>query len=132
MNALDTNVFVRLITDDDPAMRNKAVQLVAAAEKNGEALLIPIPVLLEAMWVLNSRYEFSRTEILDALEQILLVKGLRFEAPGRVRELIRMGRSTASDLADILIGLCGRDLGCETTFTFDKKAAKSILFKRIH
>ena len=44
MNALDTNVLVRLITDDDPVMRDKAVQLVAATERNGDVLLMPIPV----------------------------------------------------------------------------------------
>jgi len=70
-------------------------------------------------------------EILSALERLLLVKGLRFEASSRVRELVRMGHSTATDLADILIGLSARDLGCETTLTFDKKASKSGLFKRI-
>lgn len=132
MNALDTNVLVRLITDDDPVMRDKAVRLVEAAERNREKLAVPITVILEAMWVLNSRYDFSRMEILDALEQLLLVKGLQLEVPGRVRELIRIGRSTSTDLADILIGLCGRDLGCEIMFTFDKKASKSALFRMIH
>jgi predicted nucleic-acid-binding protein len=131
VNALDTNVLVRLITNDDPAMRSKAVQLIEAAARTAEELLVPIPVLLETLWVLSARYGFSRTEILDALERLLLVKGLRFEAPSRVRELIRMGRSTGTDLADILIGLSGLDLGCKATLTFDLKASKLPLFKRI-
>jgi len=132
VNALDTNVLVRLITDDDRAMRNKAVRLIETAHKQAETLVLPIPVILEAVWVLGTRYDFSRKEILDALDQLLLVKGLRFEAPSRVRELIRMRRSTNTDLSDILIGLCARDLGCETTWTFDKKASRSVLFKKIH
>jgi predicted nucleic-acid-binding protein len=131
VNALDTNVLVRLVTDDDPAMRDKAAEAIETAHKNGEVLLLPIPVVLELVWVLRARYGFSRTEILDALERLLLVRGLRFEAQRRVRDLVHLGRSTFTDLPDILIGLCARDLGCEATLTFDKKASKSALFKRI-
>ena len=68
---------------------------------------------------------------MNALERLLLVKGLRIEAPVRVRELVRMGHSTVTDLADIPIGLSSRDLGCEATLTFDKKASRSGLFKKI-
>jgi len=131
VNALDTNVLVRLITDDDPAMRDRAVQLIENARKRGEPLIVPIPVILETIWVLSSRYGFARKHILDAIDQLLLVRGLRFEAQDRIQDFVRMGRTTSADLADILIGLCARDLGCETTFTFDKKAAKSPLFRRL-
>ena len=34
-------------------------------------------------------------------------------------------------LADIFIGLCARETGCETTLTFDEKASKSGLFRRL-
>lgn len=131
MNALDTNVLVRLITNDDPAMRDAAARIIEAAQQNGEELLFPMPALLECLWVLDARYGFSRTEILNTIERLLLVKGLRFEAQGRVRELIGLARTTTVDLSDILIGLSARDLGCETTLTFDKKASRSPLFKRI-
>lgn len=131
MRALDTNALVRLITDDDHSARDKVVQLVETAGEQADMLMLPIPVLLETIWVLDARYDFARTAILDALERLLLVKGLRFEASRRVRELIRLGRSTSTDLADIQIGLCARDLGGETTWTFDKKAARNPLFTRI-
>jgi len=55
VNALDTNVLVRLITNDDPAMRNRAAQLIESAHGDAEELLVPIPVLLEAVWVLSGR-----------------------------------------------------------------------------
>jgi predicted nucleic-acid-binding protein len=36
------------------------------------------------------------------------------------------------DPADLLTGLTCRDKGCDTTLTFDKKAAQSELFTLIH
>jgi predicted nucleic-acid-binding protein len=57
---------------------------------------------------------------------------LRFQAANCVRELVQAGRSGNLDLADILIGLYARDLGCDLTLTFDRKASKSSLFRRIH
>lgn len=131
MNALDTNVLVRLVTDDDDEMRGKAVRLIENTYRARAVLIIPIPALLETLWVLKTRYGFSRSRILDAIDRLLLVQGLRFEASVRVRELVRLGRSTSTELADILLGLCARDLGCESMLTFDKKASKSPLFERI-
>ncbi len=52
MYALDTNVLVRLITDDDAKMRESAVQLIESTHANADVLLVPAVVLLELVWVL--------------------------------------------------------------------------------
>ena len=131
MNALDTNVLVRLITDDDADMRESAVRLIEDAYANAEVLLVPAVVVLELVWVLSARYGFSRTDILNALDRLSCVKGLRFDSDARLHELIRIGRTTTTDIPDILIGLCARDSGCNFTWTFDKKAARTHLFKML-
>lgn len=128
MNALDTNILVRLITDDDPDMRQRAVRLIEDTHANKEVLLVPTVVVLELVWVLSARYGFSRTDILNALERLSCVKGLRFDSDARLHDLIEIGRSSTTDIADILIGLCARDSGCKCTWTFDRKAAKANLF----
>ena len=131
MNGLDTNILVRLITDDDAGMRDSAVRLIENTHANAEVLLVPIVVILELVWVLSARYGFSRTDILNALERLSCVKGLRFDSDIRLHELIEIGRESAADIADILIGLCARDSGCNFTWTFDKKAAKIALFRML-
>jgi len=56
MIAVDTNVLVRLLTGDDPAQTQRAVELFAQ-----ESILIPKTVLLETEWVLRYRYELAPT-----------------------------------------------------------------------
>lgn len=131
MNGLDTNILVRLITDDDAEMRDSAVRLIEQTHANTEALLVPTVVILELVWVLSARYGFSRTDILNALERLSCVKGLRFDSDARLHELIEIGRASKTDIPDILIGLCARDSGCNFTWTFDKKAARTDLFRML-
>ena len=54
MIAVDTNVLVRLLTGDDPAQTQRAVELFAQ-----ESILIPKTVLLETEWVLRYSYELA-------------------------------------------------------------------------
>ena len=42
MNGLDTNILVRLITDDDAEMRDSAVRLIEQTHANTEALPVPL------------------------------------------------------------------------------------------
>jgi len=131
MNALDTNVLVRLLVADDHVQAARVKKLLDRAERTGESFLIAIPVLLETIWVLESSYDCPRAAVLDALEQLTLAPVVRFEAPDRVARMIHVGRSEALGLADILIGLTAVDLGCEATLTFDKRASQSSLFRCI-
>lgn len=47
MNGLDTNILVRLITDDDADMRQSAVRLIEDTNANKDVLLVPTVVILE-------------------------------------------------------------------------------------
>lgn len=131
MKALDTNVIVRFLVRDDPAMTDRARQVFEHARDTDAPLLISNLVLLETLWVLGSTYRFSRQAILDAMDRLQSLPGVRFDSHEVIREFLRLGRSTSFDLADILIGLAAKQQGCETTLTLDKKAAQSELFEEI-
>ena len=131
MKALDTNVVVRFLVRDDPAMTARARKVFEHARDTGEPVLIPNLVLLETLWVLRSAYRFSRQSIIEAVDRLEGLSCLRFDSRETVREFVRLGKSTSLDLADILIGLHARALGCETTLTFDKHAAQTGLFQDV-
>ena len=131
MRAIDTNVLVRFVVGDDAVMTAKTLRLLEEADEAGEPRVIPNPVLLEALWVLGSVYRFSRDDILDAFERLLALRAVRFESHELLRALVQRGRASTFDLADLLIGLHVRSLGCVTTLTFDKKAAQSDLFEEL-
>ena len=53
MAALDTNVLVRWLTDDDANQSAVVASLLGATAKNDARLFVPITVMLETEWVLR-------------------------------------------------------------------------------
>lgn len=129
MKALDTNVVVRFLLNDDPRQGARARRLLMAAEDKGEPLLLTNPVLLELIWVLTAVYDFSRTEVLDALELLAGMPALCFESYDVVVSLITRGRAGTTDVPDLLIGLWAAQRGCESTVTFEKRLPATGLFE---
>lgn len=128
MNAVDTNVLVRLLVRDDERQAQRARRLLRAAERDEAPLRVTDTVVLELIWVLASAYSFTRGETLDALELIADLPALRLESHDLVRQLVAHGRRSGTGLADLFIGLAGRALGCETTYTFDRRLTRTELF----
>jgi len=64
--AVDTNVIVRLLVNDDAEQARRARELFG-----NERVWIGATVLLEAAWVLDSCYGFSADEVADALTGLL-------------------------------------------------------------
>jgi predicted nucleic-acid-binding protein len=131
MMALDTNALVRFLVRDDEKQALAVKNILLDAENKGDNFFIPLPVTLEMIWVLSSVYEYSREEIIRALENLLIASVFLVEEHERVASLCRIAKKNDFDPADILIGLTSRDNGCESTLTFDKKAARSGLFTLI-
>ena len=129
MIALDTNVLVRFLVRDD----EKQAQLVYArfkqAETARETLFIPLLVVLETLWVLESAYDKSRKEILDSLDELKSMPILEFEKVHVLQTLLTEGRKSNVDLADLLIALVTQAGGCTGVLTFDKKALKFPFFR---
>ncbi|SFD18287.1 Predicted nucleic-acid-binding protein, contains PIN domain [Bosea sp. CRIB-10] len=81
MIALDTNIVVRLITEDDPDAVVRARALIL--ERSG---FVQSTVLLETEWVLRAVYGFKKSQIVEALrvlgetDAIELEDGARLDA----------------------------------------------------
>jgi predicted nucleic-acid-binding protein len=131
MRALDTNALVRFLVRDDENQAQAVKKILLDAEIKGETLFIPFVVLLEMIWVLSSVYDYSKKEIVEALENLLVVAVFQIEEHERVANVCRIALKQDIDLADLLIGVTSRDHGCVTTLTFDKKTARSELFTLI-
>jgi predicted nucleic-acid-binding protein len=129
MKALDTNIIIRFLVNDDKVQGDKVRTLFERAEDRKETLYISIPVLLEVLWVLSSVYDYNRNEIIRAVESMKLMSILEFEKVDTIEDLILIGKSTKHELDDLLIGLVAKNEGCSSTITFDKHAVKSNLFE---
>ena len=71
MIAIDTNLLIRHLTQDDPVQSAKVANLLAGAASNGELVLLTDIVLCETAWVLTRFYEVKRADLLTALGRVL-------------------------------------------------------------
>jgi predicted nucleic-acid-binding protein len=128
VKSIDTNIIIRFLVNDNVRQGRLVRDLFLNAEKQGGSFYISTPVLLETLWVLKSVYEYSREEIIRAVESLSLMPVIEFENDDVVMEFIKSGRETNNELDDLLIGIYSKISGCETTLTLDIQASKSALF----
>lgn len=129
MKGLDTNILVRFLTGDDEQQAGKVYNIFKKAESENNELFVPLLVVLELIWVLESVYEIPRVEILDAINDLLLMPILKFEHQSVLQEFTLTARENSYDLSDLLIAYSAKNQHCENVLTFDKKAAKFNLFE---
>jgi len=119
MIALDTNILVRFLVEDDAAQTERARALLAKAVASDDPCFISDVVLCELVWVLERRYKFDRAEIVQALEQLLRARHLAFlSTEALVRALGAYSRGLGG-FADYVIREHARANGCAVVATFD-------------
>ncbi len=124
MLGVDTNVLVRFLTRDDQPQYEKARRLIDREVAKGEPVLVSLLVLLETEWVLRSRYEMAKAEIVAAFSALLETADLAFEDEPSIETAVYSWKDSAAEFADCLIESRNRRLGCRATATFDRKALK--------
>ena len=85
MTALDTNILVRVLTDDDPAQVQTARTLLAS----GDTFVVPVTVLLETGWVLEAIYEIEPPGVADGLRGFLGLPNVEVERPKHVAQALQ-------------------------------------------
>lgn len=131
MIALDTNLLVRFLVNDDEGQGEKVMSLLSEAEKTGETFFVPLLVIQELIWVLDAAYGCSRAEIIDAIDKLTRMPVLHFEKLDTIHGTLNIAIDSNFELPDLLIAHSAYDSGCDFTYTFDKRASKFSLFKRV-
>ena len=118
MRAVDTNVLVRLIVQDDPE------QLAIAREVIEGGVWVPQLVLAETMWVLRSNFQFDHAAIADSVQMLFDLEKIVLE-DGEVvaAALEQYKRRPSLRFFDCLILATARHAGHHPLATFDKALA---------
>lgn len=124
MAALDANVLVRFLVQDDARQGAAATRLIRRCLDAGGALFLPVTVLLELEWVLRSSIGFDKAAVLQALFGLLGSFELAFESEGAVEAALGQYADGAADFADCLHAALALVAGEQPLWTFDKAAAK--------
>jgi predicted nucleic-acid-binding protein len=124
MIGLDTNVLVRFLVHDAEDQLKLTQALIKREFRAGRQIMISQLVLLETEWVLRSRYEFAKEEIIAAISGLLESVEIEVEDESSVEQALYMWKDSTSDFADCLIGSSYKTLGCRATASFDARALK--------
>ena len=128
MKAVDTNIVVRFLVNDDPKQCAIVKKMMVDVQDRGEKLWVSTGVLLETIWVLRSVYHASKDEIVLAVKTLLDMIIFEFQDEALLEQFCLTAPRSSLEPDDHLIGLSAREK-CEFTWTFDKQAATSNLFK---
>lgn len=131
MKALDTNVLVRFLMNDDEQQAQQVYRLFKAVEAGRERFYVSLLVVLELLWVLESSFKLSRTEVLAALEDLTLLPVLEFESPTTLQSFMIEAATLNADLSDLLIAHQAKHQGCAEVYTFDRKALRCPIFSKL-
>jgi predicted nucleic-acid-binding protein len=121
--ALDTNVLVRYLTQDDPVQSPLAAIAIAGltTERQGYVTLVSTA---ELAWVLQRADGMSRDSLFQSMRELLETQELVFEDADLVARALHVADAAGCDLADALIALRGARAGCTSTITFDRRASR--------
>lgn len=121
MIGIDTNVLVRILTDD----QGQSAQVDAARTLASQAkqVFVPLVVQVETVWVLESGYGFSKETVVQALEHLEVNQAFFLEDEDLCHCALELFRSANAGYADcVILSNCRtRDL---KLYTFDKRLGK--------
>jgi len=129
MKGIDTNILIRFLIGDDEQQAKKVYNIFKKVESEKNELFVPLLVILELIWVLESVYEIPRAEILDSISGLILMPILKFEHQSALQQFTHFAQGNRYDLSDLLIAHSAKVQGCETVITFDRKASRFNMFE---
>jgi predicted nucleic-acid-binding protein len=118
--ALDTNVLVRFLVQDDDGQTARVQTLLQRAIDRGLSCYVSDVALCELVWVLERSYKIHREEIGQGLHQLLRARHLLFSSTDHLFRALEAYTSRRGDFADYVIREHARSAGCESVATFDK------------
>lgn len=79
MRFIDTNIFLRHLTNDDPVEARRCFELFQKAKRNEISLITSESVIAEVVYLLASKrvYNLAREEIVTRLRPLLSLPGLK-------------------------------------------------------
>lgn len=118
---VDTNLFIRYLTNDDPEKANRVARLLSEAESGKRLLVTSDLVITEIVWVLESGYGLGRAEIAPLIRGILATPGLEVRGGDLVARAVGIYATHNVDFVDAHAAAVMEKEGIEEVYSYDKK-----------
>jgi predicted nucleic-acid-binding protein len=116
MIAVDTDVVVRFLTQDDEQQYDKSLKLFQEQD-----IFLPDTVILETEWVLRFVYRFNRNEICRAFRNLFGLPNIQLTNGNAMAQVLQW-HEQGLDFADALHLVHSQ--ACSAMYTFDTQFVK--------
>jgi predicted nucleic-acid-binding protein len=120
MRFLDTNIFIRFLTDDVPEKADACEKIFKKAVEKEETLFTTDLVIAEIVWVLESFYELPKKEVQDKVEKILNTPNLICPHKDLILSALVLYSEKNIDYIDACNALTLKEKGIEELYSYDK------------
>jgi uncharacterized protein len=122
MQFIDTNIFLRFLTKDDPVKAARCRDLLQNATEGDFKLYTTDLVVAELIWVLQSpkTYNLSPSEIYEIIIPLLTIKNLYFPCKNVFLDIMELFKTENIDFIDAYNSLMMRDRKIDTIYSYDK------------
>ncbi len=118
---VDTNVFLRYLTNDDPVKARRAEGLFKKAVAGEISLKTGLLVIAEIIWTLESFYHLAKADIADKVGKILNTPNLSCETTDTILQALDIYVTKNVDFIDAYHGVLLKEAAIVNVVTYDKK-----------
>jgi len=118
---VDTNLFIRYLTNDDPALADRVEQLLDDAATGAVQLVTTELVIAETVWVLESSYHLNNARIAPLVRGILATPGLEVINGDLIGKALVMYELQNIDFVDAYIAALMEKQGIQDIYSYDRK-----------
>ena len=120
MRFIDTNIFIRFLTNDFPRKADACEKLFRKAIENKESLFTTESVITEIIWVLESYYELPKEDVQEKVEKILNTPNLDCPHKDLILAALALYGEKNVDFIDAYNAMILRDRGINEVYSYDK------------
>lgn len=124
---VDTNVLVRHLTGDPPAMAKRATALLRAASE----LFLADLVVAETIYVLESFYEVPREQIATTIRSLLAYDSISVVDRDMLLRSVEVYEIDRLDFAEAYLVACAESTGIGRVVSFDRSIDRVATIERV-
>ena len=126
--SLDANVLLRLLLNDVADQHQAALNLIQSTKTQ---LLVADTAIIEVIFVLERHYEFSRTNITEAIEGLTLIAQLQCNQKLIQPALQLFVKHPSLSFEDCCLAVYAELNNAEPLWTFDRKLARQAITAKL-
>ena len=117
---VDTNQFIRYLTEDDPVQTDAVESLFIKVKEGKETVQTSVLVIVEIVWVLESIFKKSRDEIKEMIQKIINTQNLVVENRDILLQGLEIYSQKNIDFVDAYHAVFLKSTGEKIIYSFDQ------------